>query len=194
VQDAGGWFISDEIYHRLTYGKREHTALEYSHDAIVINSFSKYYCMTGWRIGWMILPERLVRPAEVLSQNMFINAPAIAQHAALAALDATDELEERKAVYARNRAFLVSALPQAGFADFAPVDGAFYIYCDVSSMTDDSFDFARRILHETKVAVTPGLDFDPVNGHRYIRFSFCGSTGDMRRAVDRLGEWMKSGR
>ncbi len=191
VQDNGGWFISDEIYHRLTYEKREHSALEYSADAIVINSFSKYYCMTGWRVGWMILPERLVRPAEVLTQNMFINAPAISQHAALAALDATDELEERKAVYARNRAFLLDALPAIGLDRLGPADGAFYIYCDVSRLTDDSFDFARRILHETQVAVTPGLDFDPLNGHRFLRFSYAGGFDAMRRAVDRLDSWLK---
>ncbi len=191
VEAGGGWFISDEIYHGLNYETPARTALEFSDEAIVINSFSKYYCMTGWRIGWMILPERLARPAEVLAQNMFINAPAISQHAALAAFDATEELEERKAVYARNRAFLLDALPQIGFDRLSPADGAFYLYCDVSELTDDSFGFARRMLRETAVAVTPGLDFDPVNGKRFIRFSFCGGREDMSRAVERLEKWMK---
>ncbi len=190
VEGRGGWFISDEIYHGLDYAMPAHTALEFSDTAIVINSFSKYYCMTGWRIGWMVLPEELARTAEVLTQNMFINTPSISQHAAIAAFDATDELEERKAVYARNRAFLLEALPAVGFGRFAPVDGAFYIYCDVSDLTDDSFGFARRILHEARVAVTPGLDFDPVRGSRFLRFSFCGSHEDMRRAVERLEKWM----
>ena len=192
TEAAGGWFISDEIYHGLSYGMAEHTALEFSSRAIVINSFSKYYGMTGWRVGWMIVPEPLVRAAEVLAQNMFINTPTISQHAAIAAFDATDELEARKAVYAKNRAFLTDALPKIGFADFAPVDGAFYIYCDVRAHTRDSYDFARRILRETRVAVTPGLDFDPGRGQHYVRFSFCGSHEDMRRAVARLGEWMRA--
>ncbi len=193
VEGQGGWFISDEIYHGLDYSMPAHTALEFSDSAIVINSFSKYYCMTGWRIGWMVLPDELARTAEVLTQNMFINTPSISQHAAIAAFDATEELEERKAVYARNRSFLVEALPQIGFGRFAPVDGAFYIYCDVSDLTNDSFDFARRILHETRVAVTPGLDFDPLEGSRFLRFSFCGSHEDMQRAVERLDAWMRAG-
>ena len=194
VEASGGVFISDEIYHRLEYSMPAHTALEYSANAIVINSFSKYYCMTGWRIGWMVMPEHLVRTAEILAQNMFINAPAIAQYAAIAAFDADDELERRKEEYARNRAFLIDALPQAGFPSFAPPDGAFYVYCDVSHLTDDSFELARRILHETHVAVTPGLDFDPVDGRRFLRFSFCASHQDIQRAMERLARWRQKAR
>ena len=193
VEGAGGWFISDEIYHRLDYDTPAQTALAVSENAIVINSFSKYYGMTGWRIGWMVVPEPLVRACEVLAQNMFINAPSVSQAAALAAFDATDELEERKAVYAENRRFLLKALPEIGFTTLSPADGAFYIYCDVAHLTNDSFDFARRMLHETKVAATPGLDFDPVEGHRWLRFSYCASHDDIRRAIDRLAAWLRHG-
>ncbi len=190
VEETGGWFISDEIYHRLDYEKPATTALEVSDRAIVINSFSKYYGMTGWRIGWMVLPPELLRPAEVLAQNLFINAPTVSQHAAIAAFDATDELEARKAVYAENRRFLLENLPALGLDRLSPADGAFYIYCDVSHLTEDSVAFARRLLRETGVAATPGLDFDPVNGQRFLRFSYCASHEDIRRALDRLARWL----
>ena len=189
--DNGIWFLSDEIYHRLTFAMEEACGLSFNDDAIVINSFSKYYCMTGWRIGWMVVPERLVRPLECLAQNLFISPPALSQYAALAAFDATDELNERRAEYARNRELLLTELPKLGFADFTPVDGAFYIYADVSSFTNDSHQFARKMLRDIGVAATPGADFDDRNGHRYIRFSFAGPTVEMREAIDRLGTWLK---
>ncbi len=190
VEEAGGWFISDEIYHRLDYDEPAQTALAVSDRAIVINSFSKYYGMTGWRIGWMVVPEPLLRACEVLAQNMFINAPSVSQAAALAAFDATTELEERKAVYAENRRFLLEALPAIGFVDLSPADGAFYVYCDVAHLTGDSVDFARRMLHETRVAATPGPDFDPLEGRRWLRFSYCANHEDIRRAIDRLAPWL----
>ncbi len=190
VEEAGGWFISDEIYHRLDYDRPAVTALEVSDRAIVINSFSKYYGMTGWRIGWMVLPPELLRAAEVLAQNLFINAPTVSQHAAIAAFEATDELEERKAVYAANRRFLLESLPALGFDRLSPADGAFYIYCDVSHLTEDSVSFSRRLLRETGIAATPGLDFDPVAGRRWLRFSYCASREDIHRAIDRLAGWL----
>ncbi len=184
--------ISDEIYHGLTYdGVTAHTALAFSHEAVVVNSFSKYYGMTGWRIGWLILPEDMVRPVERLAQNFFISAPMISQVAALAAFDATDELDARRAVYARNRAHLVEALPALGFDHFAPPDGAFYVYCDVGRRTNDSLEFARAMLAQSGVAATPGLDFDPEQGHRYLRFSFAGPEETVVRAIASLKEWLR---
>jgi aspartate/methionine/tyrosine aminotransferase len=163
-------------------------------DAIVINSFSKYYCMTGWRIGWMIAPERLVRPMECLAQNLFISPPAISQHAALAAFEASDELDARREVYAQNRELLLDELPRLGFTDFAPVDGAFYIYTNVSRYSNDSLEFARAMLREARVAATPGADFDTSNGGHYLRFSFAGSHADMVEAVRRLRAWLTEDR
>ena len=189
--EEGIWFISDEIYHRLTYDAPAETALKFSHDVIVINSFSKYYSMTGWRVGWMVLPEALVRTVERLAQNLFISVPALSQFAAAAAFDATEELEANRAVYAQNRALLTRELPKIGLKDFLPMDGAFYAYVDVGRHTNDSMDFARRLLREAGVAVTPGLDFDPENGNRYVRLSFAGPTADIEEAVRRLGEWLK---
>jgi aspartate/methionine/tyrosine aminotransferase len=186
----GIWFISDEIYHRLTYGRQEVCALAHSDDVIVINSFSKYYCMTGWRIGWMIAPERLVRPMECLAQNLFISPPALSQHAALAAFEASEELDARRAVYARNRELLLNELPALGFSDLAPADGAFYIYANVSRFSNDSHDFARRMLAEAGVATTPGADFDGTNGAHYLRLSFAGTHDDMIEAVRRLKDWL----
>lgn len=185
------WFISDEIYHGLEYAVPKATALTTNPDSIVINSFSKYYCMTGWRIGWMIVPPSLVRTAEVLSQSLYISAPTLSQHAAIAAFDATDELEERKSVYAGNREYLLDALPGIGIEDFSPVDGAFYIYADVGRFTNDSFAFAQKMLGEIGVAMTPGADFDPERGHRYLRMSFAGSRTEMEGAVNRLKDWLK---
>ncbi|MDP2619924.1 MAG: aminotransferase class I/II-fold pyridoxal phosphate-dependent enzyme [Hyphomicrobiales bacterium] len=187
----GIWFISDEIYHGLTYDRPAETALRFSDDVIVINSFSKYYSMTGWRVGWMVLPERLVRPVERLAQNLFISVPALSQLAAVAAFEATEELEANRAAYAKNRDFLLRALPEVGLGDFLPMDGAFYAYVDVSRHTNDSMDFAKRLLRETGVAVTPGLDFDPENGNRYVRLSFAGPPEDIEEAVRRIGEWLQ---
>lgn len=178
-KNAGVRFISDEIYHGLAYGQRQATALQFDKDAIVINSFSKYYCMTGWRVGWMIVPQTLARTIECLAQNMFISTPAISQYAAIAAFDATDELEQRKQVYAANRDFLMNELPAIGLDKFTPVDGAFYIYADVSKFTNDSLDFTSKMLKQAGVATTTGLDFDPFEGARHIRLSFAGSPDDM---------------
>ena len=182
-------FISDEIYHGLTYGPPAATALQFSDEAIVINSFSKYFSMTGWRIGWMIVPERLVRVVERLAQNLFIAAPAISQAAALGAFDGFEELEANKRVYGTNRDLLLNELPRAGFGAIAPADGAFYLYADVSGLTEDSPALARRILDEAGVAVTPGADFDTARGSRFLRFSYSGSTADMVEAAHRLISW-----
>jgi len=187
--ERGLWFISDEIYHGLTYGAAAQTALAYSDEAIVINSFSKYFSMTGWRIGWMVVPDRLVRVIERLAQNLYISPPAVSQVAALAAFDAGEELEANRAVYAANRAVLLDGLPRAGFGSIVPADGAFYLYADVSHLTDDSVALSRRILHETGVAVTPGVDFDAARGARFVRFSYARSTADMVEAVRRLTAW-----
>jgi len=182
----GLWFISDEIYHGLTYSGPASTALSSDDDAIIINSFSKYYCMTGWRIGWMVVPEAHVRRIERLVQNLFICAPHASQVAALAALDASDELNANLAVYRANRALMLEGLPRAGFTRIAPPDGAFYIYADVGDLTDDSRALSARILHEAGVAVTPGLDFDPRRGARTLRFSYAGSTADIAEGIRRL--------
>ncbi len=186
----GMWFISDEIYHGLEHTIAAQTALRFSDDAIVINSMSKYYCMTGWRIGWMVVPERLIRAAERLQQNLYICAPTLSQIAATAAFDATDELDRIKAGYARNRQHLLSVLGDAGFGEMAPADGAFYIYADVSHLTNDSRDFAARALSEAGVAITPGIDFDPDGGRRYVRLSYAGGFAQMQKGAARLGEWI----
>jgi aspartate/methionine/tyrosine aminotransferase len=188
-QTQGIAFISDEIYHGLTYERPAATALQFSNDAIVINSFSKYFSMTGWRIGWMIVPERHVRAVERLAQNLFISPPAISQIAAIGAFDGRDELERNREVYAANRELLMNALPEAGLETFAPADGAFYLYADVSTLTSDSRDLARRILEEAGIAVTPGHDFDAARGGRYLRFSYSGTTEDMAEAARRLKDW-----
>ena len=187
----GLWLIVDEIYHGITYRGPAETVLALTDDAIVVNSFSKYFSMTGWRLGWMVVPERLVRPIERLAQNLFISPPAVSQAAAAAAFLAYDELDANVARYARNRAHLLEGLPAAGFDRLAPADGAFYIYADVSRYTVDSQDFCRRMLAETGIAVTPGIDFDRCHGHRFVRFSFAGATADMAEAVRRLKAWAK---
>jgi aspartate/methionine/tyrosine aminotransferase len=186
----GLWLVSDEIYHGLTYAEPAATALAFDDDAVVINSFSKYYCMTGWRIGWIVVPERIVRPLERLAQNLYISPPYLSQVAALAAFDAAAELEAVKAGYARNRALLLEELPKLGLSDMHPVDGAFYIYADVARFTNDSPAFCTRLLEETGVAATPGVDFDPVEGAHHLRLSFAGSEADCREAVRRLKGWL----
>lgn len=191
--ERGIWFISDEIYHGLTYTGAADTALAHSDEAIVINSFSKYFSMTGWRVGWMIVPERLVRSVERLAQNLYIAPPAISQVAALAAFDARPELHANKAVYARNRELLLDGLAKLGLGNIVPADGAFYLYCDVSHLTDDSLAFANEMLEEVGVAVTPGIDFDPKRGRQFIRFSYAGSTEDMAEALQRLATWRRLG-
>ncbi|MQX36774.1 pyridoxal phosphate-dependent aminotransferase [Roseospira navarrensis] len=182
--------ISDEIYHGIVYRDPALSAAGLSENAIVINSFSKYYAMTGWRLGWMVAPPDMIRPLECLAQNMFISAPTLSQHAGLFAMDCTEELQANVARYAANRALLLDALPKAGFDRLAPADGAFYLYADVSRLTNDSPAFCARVLRETGVAITPGLDFDADQGHRFVRVSFAGSTEDMAEAAARLTAWM----
>jgi aspartate/methionine/tyrosine aminotransferase len=185
--------ISDEIYHGLDYAFKAETAVKLSPNALVINSFSKYFCMTGWRVGWMLAPEPLVRPIERLQQNLAISVPTISQIAAEAAFDGRAEMEEVKHGYEENRRILVDGLPKTGLDTFLPVDGAFYLYADVSRFTNDSFDFAKRMLEEAGVAATPGVDFDPLRGTQFLRFSYAGSSPDMREAVERIGAWLKRG-
>ena len=189
-REAGIWFVSDEIYHGLTYDAPAQTALAVDPDAVIVNSFSKYYCMTGWRIGWLVLPPALVRPVEVLAQSLYISAPYISQVAAIAAFDATDELEVIKAGYARNRAILLEELPRIGITEMHPVDGAFYVYADIARFTNDSLDFCKRMLDEAGIAATPGLDFDPVEGAHHMRLSFAGTEEDCREGMRRLKAWL----
>lgn len=188
---TGMAFLSDEIYHGLTFVGEETTALSVSDDAVIINSFSKYYCMTGWRIGWMVLPEDKVRGFERISQSLYISPPELSQIAAQAALGAGAELDVYRESYAANRALLTRRLPEIGLSIASPMDGAFYAYVDVSRLTNDSMDFARRMLLETNVAATPGRDFDPVNGHRTLRFSYAGAPEEIAEAVERIADWLK---
>ncbi|NOT41235.1 MAG: aminotransferase class I/II-fold pyridoxal phosphate-dependent enzyme [Alphaproteobacteria bacterium] len=181
--------ISDEIYHGISYGARPQTALAFSGDVVVINSFSKYFSMTGWRIGWMVVPERLVRPVERLAQNFYISPPTISQVAALAALDAAQELNGHVRTYARNRERLLAAVQAAGFGAIAPADGAFYVYASVAPFGMDASAFTNALLEETGVAATPGNDFDPVEGGKWVRFSYAGSASEVDRAADALIAW-----
>lgn len=183
--------ISDEIYHGITYGAPGVTAAGLDSDAVVINSFSKYFSMTGWRLGWMVVPEELLRPIECLTQNLFISPPTLSQHAGIAAFDSADELADNVARYTRNREILLDRLPKAGFDRLAPADGAFYIYADIAHLTNDSPEFCRRMLAEAHVAATPGVDFDPFSGHKFVRFSFAGTERDMMAACARLADWRR---
>ncbi len=192
AQDRGAAFLSDEIYHGIEYDHKAVSALQISDDVCVINSFSKYFSMTGWRIGWLVLPEANLRQVERLAQNMFICAPHAAQVAALGALDAGDELEANMDVYRANRQLMIDGLPRAGFDRIAPPDGAFYVYADVSHLTRDSRAFARAILDEAGVAVTPGLDFDPARGGGTLRFSYARSTADIVEGLERLRGFMQA--
>lgn len=190
-EDAGIRFISDEIYHGLDYAFPAVTAAALSDHALVINSFSKYFCMTGWRVGWMVVPDILVRPIERLQQNLSISVPSLSQIAAEAAFDGAAEMEEIKHGYQENRRILIEGLPKAGLSKFLPADGAFYLYADVSDFTSDSFDFARQMLEKAHVAATPGVDFDPIHGRSFIRLSYARSAAEMREAVDRIAHWLK---
>src|SRR5436309_4171350 len=181
--------ISDEIYHGLDYAFAAETAARCSEHAVVINSFSKYFCMTGWRVGWMVVPPSLVRPIERLQGNLAISVPTLAQIAAAAAFDGRAEMEAVKHGYEANRRILLEGLPQAGLDKILPVDGAFYLYADVSRFSNDSFDFAKRMLAETHVAVTPGADFDPIRGAQFVRFCYAGSAAEMTQAVERIARW-----
>src|SRR5450759_2353932 len=190
AEGAGIRFISDEIYHGLDYAFAAVTAAELSPHALVINSFSKYFCMTGWRVGWMVLPEPMVRPVERLQQNLAISVPTLSQIAAEAAFEGREEMEQVKRGYQENRRILIDGLPQAGLDKFLPADGAFYLYADVSAFTSDSFEFAKQMLEQAHVAATPGIDFDPVHGHQFIRFSYARSAEEMREAVARIARWL----
>lgn len=188
----GVWLISDEIYHGIEFGEiAGTTALSVDPDAIIANSFSKYFSMTGWRLGWAVVPEALVRPLERLGQNLYISPPTLSQHAAVAAFDATDELDGHVARYARNRAVMLEELPKAGISRFAPPDGAFYLYADITDVAPDSATFCRRVLAEAGVAITPGIDFDPVRGSSYVRMSFAGAEPSIIEAMQRLRAWRK---
>jgi aspartate/methionine/tyrosine aminotransferase len=185
-------FISDEIYHGLTYDKPAQTALAFSDQAVIVNSFSKYYCMTGWRVGWVVAPPELIRPIERLQQSLAISPPTLSQIAAEAAFDATDELEIVKAGYRRNREILLDGLPGLGFDRLAPADGAFYIYADVSRFTTDSPLFCHDLLHRAGIAATPGVDFDPVRGTLSLRLSYAGAEVDMVLALKRMKGFLAS--
>ena len=191
AEGEGMRFISDEIYHGLDYAFAAETAARLSDNAVIINSFSKYFCMTGWRIGWMVAPERLIRPIERLQGNLAISVPTLSQIAAQAAFDGSAEMEAVKHGYEENRRILLDGLPKAGLDKILPVDGAFYLYADVSRFADDSFAFAKRMLEETHVAATPGVDFDPLRGKHFIRFCYAGSAAEMHEAVERIGAWLR---
>jgi aspartate/methionine/tyrosine aminotransferase len=192
-RDAGIKFISDEIYHGLDYAFPAATAAKLDPDALVINSFSKYFCMTGWRVGWMVVPEPLVRNVERLQQNLAISVPTLSQIAAVAAFDGRGEMDDVKHGYEENRRILIEGLPKAGLEHFLPVDGAFYLYADVSRFSNDSLDFAQRMLQETHVAATAGVDFDTRRGNQFVRFCYAGSAAEMHEAVERIGNWLKRG-
>jgi aspartate/methionine/tyrosine aminotransferase len=194
AEGEGIRFISDEIYHGLDYAFAAQTAVRLTDRAVVINSFSKYFCMTGWRVGWMVVPQELVRPVERLQQNLAISVPTLSQIAAEAAFDGRAEMEEVKHGYEENRRILLEGLPAAGFDKILPVDGAFYLYADIAHFSDDSLDFAKQMLEQAGVAATPGVDFDPVHGRHAIRFCYAGSAAEMREAVERIGAWRKPAR
>jgi aspartate/methionine/tyrosine aminotransferase len=186
----GLWLISDEIYHGLTYDHPAETALRFSDDAVIVNSFSKYFCMTGWRVGWLVLPERLVRPVERLTQNFNISVPYLSQVAAEAAFEGRDEMKGVRAGYQRNRDLLLRELPRIGLGNHLPIDGAFYAFIDIGHLSNDSAEFCRRMLEEAGVAATPGHDFDRARGNRYFRLSFAGSEAEIAEAVRRIGNWL----
>jgi aspartate/methionine/tyrosine aminotransferase len=183
--------ISDEIYHGLDYAFAAETAANVSERAVVINSFSKYFCMTGWRVGWMVVPDNLVRTVDRLQGNLAISVPTLSQVAAQAAFDGKAEMEAVKHGYEQNRRILTEGLPKAGLDQFLPVDGAFYLYANIARFSDDSLDFAKRMLNEAGVAATPGIDFDPIDGRHFLRFCYAGAATEMHEAVQRIGEWLK---
>jgi aspartate/methionine/tyrosine aminotransferase len=184
--ERGLRLVSDEIYHGITFGKPVATVAALDPQAIVVNSFSKYFSMTGWRLGWLVLPEDLVRPVERLAQSLYISPPALSQEAGIVALDCRAELDAYVEAYAAKRRFLIEHLPECGLGKVAACDGAFYFSADVGHLTNDSEDFCHRVLDEAGVALTPGLDFDPDRGQRYVRLSFAGPMADVERAVERL--------
>ena len=188
--ELGIKFISDEIYHGLTYSQPEICALEVSDDVFIINSFSKYFCMTGWRVGWMVVPENMIETIDRLQQNAFISAPEISQIAALAAFDGIDEMESVKSGYEANRTLVLDRLSRLGLKNAHPIDGAFYAYAETSSIADNSLELSARLLGEADVALTPGIDFDPAEGKHWMRFSFAGEHSRLVKGFDRLDEWL----
>ncbi len=189
-KQRGIQIISDEIYHGLCYDKPAHSMLEFTDDAVVVNSFSKYYSMAGWRLGWLVVPERLAKTFSNYIGNMFLTPPSLAQHAALAAMDAHDELQGHVQTYRTNRQLLIDILPTLGISKIAPPDGAFYIYADIGHLTNDSMAFCKRLVMETGVALAPGIDFDPVEGDRFVRFSFAAATAEIDAAMRIFGGWI----
>ena len=188
-RERGITIISDEIYHGIAYGIETPSILEVEPQALVVNSFSKYWSMAGWRLGWLVVPESGIAAARARMGNLFLTPPSLAQHAGLVAMDALAEHEANLATYARNRALLLAALPEMGLGRIAPPDGAFYIYADVSDFTDDSLSLCQQLLQDTGVATAPGVDFDPVDGHHFVRFSFAVSTAEIEEAIARIGPW-----
>ena len=188
-RDRGIRIISDEIYHGLTYAEPAHSMLEFEPRAVVVNSFSKYFSMAGWRLGWLIVPRDEASRAVAYMGALFLTAPSLAQHAALVAMDCREELEGHVATYRRNRELLLAALPTLGLETIAPPDGAFYIWADVGTLTDDSLGFCKQLLEDTGVATAPGIDFDPIDGHRFIRLSFAVSTPQVEDAIRRMVPW-----
>jgi len=189
-RERGIRLVSDEIYHGIVYDGDAATARQFGSEAIIVNSFSKYYSMTGWRLGWMLVPPDLARSVECLAQNFYISPPALSQLAAVPAFDCRPELDAHVRRYQANRDLLIATLKKAGLSRFAPAEGAFYLYVDVSALTRDSEAFCRRMLAETGVATTPGRDFDPIHGDDWLRLSFAGSTGDIKEAAHRLADWL----
>lgn len=186
--------VSDEIYHGLSYVGPTPSMLSFAPDAFVINSFSKYWSMAGWRLGWLVAPDALLAQCRALIGNLFLTPPSLAQHAGLAAMDAHEVLEGHVATYARNRERMLAALPALGLRSIAPPDGAFYIWADIGHLTDDSLAFCEQLLRDTGVATAPGVDFDPVHGHRFMRFSFAVSTGEIEEALRRMEPWFAARR
>lgn len=193
-REDGIRLISDEVYHGVTFERRADSVLSFSDEALIVNSFSKYYAMTGWRLGWLIVPDDLLEAVERLAQNLFISPPAVPQYAALAAFKCREELDAEVQRYRTNRDILLDELPKAGLSRFAPAQGAFYLYAEVSELADDSVRFCERMLEEIGVAATPGIDFDPERGRRYVRFSFAGATADIAEAARRIVAWRRGPR
>jgi aspartate/methionine/tyrosine aminotransferase len=190
--ERGIRILSDEIYHGLSYGEPARSMLEFATDAVIVNSFSKYFSMAGWRLGWIVVPPDLIEPARARMGNLFLTPPSLAQHAGLIAMDCRDDLEGHVATYRRNRELLLAALPALGLKKIAPPDGAFYIYADVGHLTSDTLDFCYRLLRDTGVATAPGIDFDPVDGRRHIRLSFAVSTDRVEDAIARMAPWFRA--
>lgn len=184
--------VSDEIYHGITYGSPAPSLLQEDGDVLIVNSFSKYFSMAGWRLGWLVVPVGLIDAARARMGNLFLTPPSLSQHAGLVAMDCRDELEDHIKTYAKNRDLLLSALPGMGLGRIAPPDGAFYIYADASGFTDDSLDFCKQMLEATGVATAPGIDFDPVDGRRFVRLSFAVSTSEVEEAIARIGPWLRA--